>query len=105
MLLNKNKPGFVLGLEGFEIMFVAGHQLGIGCYLLEYETDWAKMIEIVLFAKMCGLGPHKRSKLWLNFVMKNSFFQETRKVYMSTSSMIFLPFSIFLSEENKSYGH
>ena len=48
MLENKTKPGVVLGSKGFEIMFVAGHQLGIGCYLVEYETDWAKLMEIVL---------------------------------------------------------
>ena len=48
MLENKTKPGVVLGSKGFKIMLVAGHQLGIGCYLVEYETDWAKLMEIVL---------------------------------------------------------
>ena len=86
MLLNKTKPGVVLGSKGFKIMFVVGHQLGIGCYLVEYETDWAKLMEIVLetfeevnnvipdiniglntilsnYAKNVWIGPHKRSKL------------------------------------------
>ena len=29
-------------------MFVAGHQIGSGSYLVEYEIDWTKLMEIVL---------------------------------------------------------
>ena len=43
-----SQPGTVLGSRCFEIMFVAGHQVGIGCYLAEYETDWTKLMEIVI---------------------------------------------------------
>ena len=48
MFGRRTRPGDVLGSRGFEIMFVAGHQLGVGSYIVEYEMDWTALMEIVL---------------------------------------------------------
>ena len=48
MFERRTRPGTVLGSRGFEIMFVAGHKVEVGSYIVEYETDWTALMEIVL---------------------------------------------------------
>ena len=47
-MFSQTRPGYKLGSEQFEIMFVAGHQLGIGCYLTEYESNWRTIMDVIL---------------------------------------------------------
>ena len=40
-------PGFTMQSENFCIKFIASLQCGVSSRLLEYETDWYKVIEII----------------------------------------------------------
>lgn len=48
MLNRGTRPGSKFESRNYEVIFVAGHQLGIGCYLVEYEKDWTLLMEIIL---------------------------------------------------------
>ena len=48
MLNRGTRPGSKFESRNYEVIFVAGHQLGIGCYLAEYEKDWTVLMEIIL---------------------------------------------------------
>ena len=48
MLNRGTRPGSKFESRNYEVIFVAGHQLGIGCYLTEYEKDWTVLMEIIL---------------------------------------------------------
>jgi len=41
-------PGFTMQSEGFYLKFVTGLQCGVSSKLLEYETDWYEVMEILL---------------------------------------------------------
>ena len=41
-------PGFKMQSENFVLKFVTGLQKGVCSKLLEYETDWYDMMEIIL---------------------------------------------------------
>ena len=41
-------PGFKMQSEHFVLKFVTGLQKGVCSQLLEYETDWYDMMEIIL---------------------------------------------------------
>jgi len=41
-------PGFTMQSEGFYLKFVTGLQCGVSSRLLEYETDWYEVMEILL---------------------------------------------------------
>merc|ERR1712105_478890 len=41
-------PGFTMQSEGFYLKFVTGLQCGVSSKLLEYETDWYEVMEIIL---------------------------------------------------------
>ena len=48
MILNGTKPGSKFDSQNFEVIFVKGHQVGIGCYLVEYEMNWTNLMNIIL---------------------------------------------------------
>ena len=48
MIKQGTKPGSKFDSENYEIIFVKGHQIGIGCYLVEYEMDWTNLMNIIL---------------------------------------------------------
>jgi len=41
-------PGFTMQSEGFYLKFITGLQCGVSSKLLEYETDWYEVMEILL---------------------------------------------------------
>ena len=41
-------PGFVMQSELFYLKFITGLQCGVSSKLLEYETDWYEVMEILL---------------------------------------------------------
>ena len=41
-------PGYALSSTGFSVKFVCAQQKKVVSYLLEYETDWYDMMEIIL---------------------------------------------------------
>ena len=43
-------PGFTMQSENFYMKFITGLQCGVSSKLLEYETDWYEVMEIVLFS-------------------------------------------------------
>ena len=45
---SSTRPGSKIESGNYEVIFVAGHQLGIGCYLVEYERDWSSLMQIIL---------------------------------------------------------
>ena len=45
---SSTRPGSKIESGNYEVIFVAGHQLGIGCYLVEYERDWSMLMQIIL---------------------------------------------------------
>ena len=48
MLKTGTKPGSKYDSAHYEVIFVKGHQVGIGCYLVEYEMDWANLMNLIL---------------------------------------------------------
>ena len=41
-------PGFLMQSENFFLKFITGLQCGVSSKLLEYETDWYEVMEIIL---------------------------------------------------------
>ena len=41
-------PGFTMQSENFYLKFITGLQCGVSSKLLEYETDWYEVMEIIL---------------------------------------------------------
>ena len=41
-------PGFTMQSENFYHKFIASLQCGVSSRLLEYETDWCEVMEIIL---------------------------------------------------------
>ena len=41
-------PGFTMQSENFYLKFITGLQCGVSSRLLEYETDWYEVMEIIL---------------------------------------------------------
>ena len=41
-------PGFTMQSENFFLKFITGFQKGVSSKLLEYETDWYEVMEIIL---------------------------------------------------------
>ena len=48
MTKSGTKPGFKSDSRNYEVIFVKGNQVGIGCYLVEYLMDWTNLMEIIL---------------------------------------------------------
>ena len=48
MLQKGTKPGSKCDSNQYEVIFVKGHQIGIGCYLVEYEMDWTNLMNLIL---------------------------------------------------------
>ena len=44
----KTNPGTKQETKNYEIIFVAGHQDNVGCYFVEYESNWSQLMKLIL---------------------------------------------------------
>ena len=44
----KTNPGTKQETKNYEIIFVAGHQDNVGCYFVEYESNWIQLMRLIL---------------------------------------------------------
>ena len=44
----KTNPGTKRETRNYEVIFVAGHQDNVGCYFVEYESNWIQMMKLIL---------------------------------------------------------
>ena len=74
-------PGFVMQSELFYLKFITGLQCGVSSKLLEYETDWYEVMEILLSRLQVR-------NIRLNSRCSNMFFD--KNVYSIPSLLIIL---------------
>ena len=48
MIKSGTKPGSKSDSRNYEVIFVKGNQVGIGCYLVEYLMDWTNLMQMIL---------------------------------------------------------
>ena len=62
---NKTNPGTRQETKNYEIIFVAGHQDNVGCYFVEYESNWTQLMRLIL-ASLESEDTFKEISLFLN---------------------------------------
>ena len=61
----KTNPGTKQETKNYEIIFVAGHQDNVGCYFVEYESNWIQLMRLIL-ASLESEDTFKDISLFLN---------------------------------------